>query len=245
MLARIFVPLHLDLKTDIVMIRKYILSIIAATFFAIMSAAQPNIRLADLPLSLSPDQMVEQLQQKGMHLVMGAGLTDTYRLTGKLAGLNVYVDVNYAKDSLHINHLRLSTHKAARTILEDYTTVMRWMEKHYGKPTWESTVRSHPFARWYIGFDCDIVLIATAKSTIEVYFYNNHQKRNIDYYAILKYCERNPVDTAPHLTARESVTWRSSSAPVVKKKPSKRHLRKKASKSRRKSKARKSRKRRR
>lgn len=225
--------------------RKYILSIIINLFFFIPSSSQNNIHFSDLPLSLSPDEMVEQLSQKGMHLVMGAGLSDTYRMTGRVAGMNVYVDVNFSKDSLHINHLCLSTHKAVHTILEDYTTLMRWMEKHYGKPTWESYVRSHPFARWYIGFDCDIVLIATAKSTIEVYFYNNHTKRNIDYYAILKYCERNPVNTAPHLTARESVTWRSKTVASVKKKPSKRHLRKKASQSRRKSKTRKSSRRRR
>ena len=216
------------------MIRKYFLAIILVLFFCTTSRSQSDFRFADIPLSLSPDEMVEQLSQKGMHLVMGAGLSNTYRLTGRVAGMNVYVDVNYSKDSLHINYLCLSTHKAVGTILEDYSTIIQWMEKHYGEPTWESTVRSHPFARWYIGFDCDIVLIATAKSTIEVYFYNNHTKRNIDYYAILKYCERNPVDNAPHLTARASVTWMSDSTPVIKKKPSKRQVRKKASKSRRK-----------
>jgi hypothetical protein len=83
-------------------------------------------------------------------------------------------------------------------------------------------------------------MIATAKQTVEVYFFDNHQQRNIDYYAILKYCERNPVDAVPHLSARACVTWRSDSMPSVKKKPSTRQLRKKASKSRRKAKARKS-----
>ena len=84
------------------------------------------------------------------------------------------------------------------------------MQKHYGAPTWESTVRSHPFARWYVGFDRDIVMIATASAGIEIWFYENHQRRNIDYYAILKYCERNPAPNLPMMTAQESVTWKST-----------------------------------
>jgi hypothetical protein len=60
-------------------------------------------------------------------------------------------------------------------------------------------------------------MIATAKSSVDVWFYDNHSKRNIDYYSILKYCERNPSDDVPYYTAREQVTWRSTSVPVVKK----------------------------
>ena len=216
------------------MIREYLFILLISFCMTLGVRAQQIMRFVDLPLSLSPDVMVEELQGKGMHLFMGAGIPYTYRLTGHVAGMNVFVDINYSKDTLHINHLKMSTHQSAHNMREDYALMMKWMEKHYGKPTWESTVRSHPFARWYIDFDRDIILIGTAKSTIEVYFYDNHQKRNIDYYAILKYCERNPVDNAPHLTARASVTWMSDSTPVIKKKPSKRQVRKKASKSRRK-----------
>ena len=95
---------------------------------------------------------------------------------------------------------------------------MKWMQKHYGKPTWESTVRSHRFARWYVDYDRDIVMIATAQSTVEIWFYENHTVRNIDYYAILKYCERNPNDDVPYYTAEDCVTWKSTAPPEVHKK---------------------------
>lgn len=197
---------------------------------SIWALANDRVRFADLPLTLSPNDIVEQLQQKGMRLVVDDQAPNTYRLTGQLAGLKVDADLHYTRDSMRVNYLRLSTRTAARSVLEDYRVVMQWMEKHYGKPTWESTVRSHPFARWFVDFDQDIVVIVTAKSTVEVWFYNNHLQRHFDYYSILKYCERNPVENAPNLTARESVTWRSATTPSAKKKPSKRHLRKKASK---------------
>jgi hypothetical protein len=59
-------------------------------------------------------------------------------------------------------------------------------------------------------------MIATAKSSVDIWFYDNHSKRNIDYYSILKYCERNPSDDVPYYTARECVTWRSTSMPTTK-----------------------------
>ncbi len=224
------------------MIRQYFLFLFLALFIVVGAKAQQHVRFVDLPLSYSPEEMIQELQGRGLHLMMGTGLPNTYRLTGHITGLNVYLDVNCSKDTLQINSLLLQTHHTERSVREDYHVLMKWMKKHYGEPTWESTVRSHPFARWYVDFDRDIVMVATARQTVEVYFFENHQKRNIDYYAILKYCERNPVDAVPHLSARACVTWRSDSMPVVKKKSSTRHLRKKTSKSRRKTKARKSRK---
>ena len=223
-----------------IMIRLYFLSISFVLFLVAGAKTQDHVRFVDLPLSYSPEELIQELQGRGLHLKMGTGLPYTYRLTGHITGLNVYLDVNCSKDTLHVNNLLLQTHQTSRSVREDYHELMKWMKKHYGEPTWEATVRSHPFARWYVDFDKDIVMIATAKQTVEVYFFDNHQQRNIDYYAILKYCERNPVDAVPHLSARACVTWRSDSMPSVKKKPSTRQLRKKASKSRRKVKARKS-----
>ena len=190
---------------------------------SIWALANDRVRFADLPLTLSPNDIVEQLQQKGMRLVVDDQTPNTYRLTGQLAGLKVDADLHYTRDSMRVNYLRLSTRTAARSVLEDYRVVMQWMEKHYGKPTWESTVRSHPFARWFVDFDQDIVVIVTAKSTVEVWFYNNHLQRHFDYYSILKYCERYPNDNVPYLTAEEQVTWKSTAPPeVTKKKVSKR-----------------------
>ena len=167
--------------------------------------AQEHTRFVDQPLDLLPDELVDALQDKGLQQ------EDRYELSGRIAGLDVWLYVNVSKDSTKINHVLLTTQlQQGNTLRDDYVALRKWMQKHYGAPTWESTVRSHPFARWYVGFDRDIVMIATASSGIEIWFYENHQRRNIDYYAILKYCERNPAPNLPLMTAQESVTWKST-----------------------------------
>ena len=167
--------------------------------------AQEHTRFVDQPLDLPPDELVDALQDKGLQQ------EDRYELSGRIAGLDVWLYVNVSKDSTKINHVLLTTQlQQGNTLRDDYVALRKWMQKHYGAPTWESTVRSHPFARWYVGFDRDIVMIATASSGIEIWFYENHQRRNIDYYAILKYCERNPAPNLPLMTAQESVTWKST-----------------------------------
>ena len=167
--------------------------------------AQEHTRFVDQPLDLPPDELVDALQDKGLQQ------EDRYELSGRIAGLDVWLYVNVSKDSTKINHVLLTTQlQQGNSLRDDYVALRKWMQKHYGAPTWESTVRSHPFARWYVGFDRDIVMISTASSGIEIWFYENHQRRNIDYYAILKYCERNPAPNLPLMTAQESVTWKST-----------------------------------
>jgi hypothetical protein len=162
-------------------------------------------RFVDQPLDLTPDELIDALVDKGLQQ------EDRYELSGRIAGLDIWLYVNVSKDSTKINHLLLTTQvQQGNTLRDDYVALRKWMQKHYGAPTWESTVRSHPFARWYVGFDRDIVMIATASAGIEIWFYENHQRRNIDYYAILKYCERNPAPNLPMMTAQESVTWKST-----------------------------------
>ena len=96
--------------------------------------------------------------------------------------------------------------------------LMEWMQMYDGTPAWEARVRSHRFARWYVDYDRDIVMIATAQTAVEIWFYENHSVRNIDYYAILKYCERYPNEDVPYYTAEDQVTWKSTAPPEVKKK---------------------------
>lgn len=203
--------------------------------------AQQSVRFTDLPLSLSPAEMVGSLQSKGLQLTAQPGTSRAYTLTGRVAGMPVTIDVFCSRDTLRIEQMKLTTQDTRHSQRDIYHTLMKWMKQHYGEPNWDSSVRSLPFARWYMDFDRDIVMQATAKGAVEIWFYNNHQQRQFDYYAILKYCERNPVDSAPHLTARESVTWHSATVPTAKKKSSKRHLRKKASKTRKRGKTRRSR----
>ena len=186
------------------MIRKYIVFISLMTCLTSVQA-QEHTRFLDQPLDLTPDELMEALEDKGLQQ------EDRYELSGRVAGLDAWFYVNVSKDSAKINHLLLTTQmQQGNTLRDDYVALRKWMQKHYGAPTWESTVRSHPFARWYVGYDRDIVMIATASSGIEIWFYENHLRRNIDYYAILKYCERNPAPNLPMMTARESVTWKST-----------------------------------
>lgn len=185
-------------------IRKYIVFL---TFLTCLTPIQGQMhtRFVDQPLDLTPDELIDALVDKGLQQ------EDRYELSGRIAGLDIWLYVNVSKDSTKINHLLLTTQvQQGNTLRDDYVALRKWMQKHYGAPTWESTVRSHPFARWYVGFDRDIVMIATASAGIEIWFYENHQRRNIDYYAILKYCERNPAPNLPMMTAQESVTWKST-----------------------------------
>lgn len=185
-------------------IQKYIVFL---TFLTCLTPIQGQMhtRFVDQPLDLTPDELIDALVDKGLQQ------EDRYELSGRIAGLDIWLYVNVSKDSTKINHLLLTTQvQQGNTLRDDYVALRKWMQKHYGAPTWESTVRSHPFARWYVGFDRDIVMIATASAGIEIWFYENHQRRNIDYYAILKYCERNPAPNLPMMTAQESVTWKST-----------------------------------
>lgn len=202
-------------------LQKYIA--ILAIFTSLTAVrAQEHTRFLDLPLDLTPEEIVEALEDKGLQQ------EDRYELSGRIAGLDVWMYVNVGKDSTKINHLLLtSQQQQGNTQRDDYVALRKWMQKHYGAPTWESTVRSHSFARWYVGFDRDIVMIATASAGVEIWFYENHQRRNIDYYAILKYCERNPAPGLPVMFARDNVTWKSTGdTSTVKKKVAKRNVRK-------------------
>jgi hypothetical protein len=174
--------------------------------------ADDHTEFLGLPLSLSPMEMIEELSNRGMQQ------EDNFSLSGRISGLNVWLNLNSNRDTSALNSMLLSTrYQQGRSQRDDYKKMMKWMRHHYGAPHWESTVRGHAFARWYLDFDRDIVMIATAKSSVDIWFYDNHSKRNIDYYSILKYCERNPSDDVPYYTARECVTWRSTSVPIVKK----------------------------
>ena len=174
--------------------------------------ADDHTEFLGLPLSLSPMEMIEELSNRGMQQ------EDSFSLSGRISGLNVWLNMNSNRDTSALNSMQLSTrYQQGRSQRDDYKKMMKWMRHHYGAPHWESTVRGHAFARWYLDFDRDIVMIATAKSSVDIWFYDNHSKRNIDYYSILKYCERNPSDDVPYYTARECVTWRSTSVPIVKK----------------------------
>lgn len=184
--------------------RKYIFCTFSMLLLAMTVCAQKHTDFVGLSLELGREEMMQNLIDKGLHS------DDSIHLSGHIAGLDVQVTFDCKKDSNSINHILVSTiHQQGQTINDDYKAMLHWLEKRYGKPNWESTVRSHRFARWYVDYDRDIILIATAQPAVEVWFYDNHVNRNIDYYSILKYCERNPVSTVPFMTAKEQVTWKS------------------------------------
>lgn len=190
-------------------IQRYTAGVLLTMLCCMAAQADDHTHFMGLSLGMQPVQMMAELQDKGLRM------KDSCLLTGRVAGVDVQLLMNCSRDTSSINHLRLTTrHLAGRNQRDDYAALMTWMRHHYGAPTWESTVRGHAFARWYVGFDRDIVMIASAPSAVDVWFYDNHKVRNIDYYSILKYCERNPSDAVPYLTARECVTWRSTTPPA-------------------------------
>lgn len=219
-------------------IRIYVTALCLA--LSIAAGADDHTQIVGLSLGLQPEQLMEKLEEKGLQR------EDRYEMSGTIVGLDFWLTLNVGKDSTTINHILLTTQEQqGLSLRDDYAVLYKWMQKHHGTPSWEGSVRSHPFARWYVGPDRDIILIATATAGIELWFYDNHRYRNIDYYSILKYCERNPSPTLPHMTAQQQVTWKSTGdTSTVKKKTARRHVRK-ATKGKRRSKTSRSKKRRR
>ena len=184
------------------------------------SQKEEHVTLLGVPLTVSPQQMVDAMISHGIHHEGQDSNRQIHQLRGKLSGTDITIEVKYDKQE-HINYVKMSTPKH-RNQNEDYIHMLHWLEKEYDTPDWQGTVRSHHFCRWFTDFDRDIVLIAAGNGTVEVWFYENHLQRNIDYYSILKYCERYPADDVPFLTARESVTWKSDSVVTKRKHVAKR-----------------------
>jgi hypothetical protein len=197
------------------MMKKHIAQILLLLLFPLLTLAQKHTDFLGIPLTQQPQELIQKLVEKGMTR------HDDSNLSGRISGLEVWLHIDASKDTVGCNYLMLTTRRQQGiSQQEDYVALMKWMQKHYGKPTWESTVRSHRFARWFIDYDRDIVMIATAQTAVEIWFYENRHVRNIDYYAILKYCERYPSSEVPFYTAQDCVTWKSTAAPEVHKKQS-------------------------
>ena len=228
----LFVPLQPNFFRKM---QKYIIQIVLLLLLPFMAMAQKHTEFVGLSLSQSPEELTEKLVEKGLQRDYSNSFS------GRIAGLNVWLSIAANKDTIGCSHMVLTTRtQQGVSQQEDYVALMRWMQKYYGKPTWESTVRGHRFARWYVDYDRDIVMIATAQSAVEIWFYENHSVRNIDYYAILKHCERYPNDDVPYFTAQDQVTWKSTAPPEVSKKKfskrrkaSRRHRTKRTSRRRR------------
>ena len=182
---------------------------------------EEHVYLLGVPLNATPQQLLEAMQHHGIRYDRMEAHRHTHLLKGRLSGMEVTIEVRCNKDDTKINLVKFHTAKY-RNQREDYERMLRWLQKEYDAPDWNGTVRSHHFCRWFVDFDRDILLMAAGDGTVEVWFYENHQQRNIDYYSILKYCERNPVDHVPYMTAQECVTWKSlSTDSTAKKKTSK------------------------
>ena len=206
---------------------------------------EEHVDFLGLPLNVTPQEMLDEMENRRLRFVQIDSAKQTYSLTGILSGIEIAVDMKCNKDLTKINYIRLSTPKH-RNQHEDFSKVLHWLLKEYDEPDWKGTVRGHRFCRWFSDIDHDIIMIATGQGAVEVWFYENHLQRNIDYYSILKYCEKNPAPDVPFLTAMESVTWKRNDSIQVRKhvarRPSKRYtLRKqklaKRMKARRKAKA--------
>ena len=188
------------------------------------SPSEEHVWLLGVPLTVSPQQMVNALTSHGISYERQDSSQHIHHLRGVLSGMDVAIEVKCGKAQANINYVKMSTAKY-RNQNEDYNRMLHWLQQEYDKPDWQGSVRSHRFCRWFADFDRDIVLIAAGNGTVEVWFYENHLQRNIDYYSILKYCERYPADDVPFMTARESVTWKSNSVVTKRKHVSKRHRR--------------------
>lgn len=206
------------------------LQLLEADSAAVAEPIELHVTLLGIPLDASPQELLSVLSQHGLRPEAGADTLSRYRLTGTVSGLPVDVEIGCNRGMTKVNFVRMSTlkhqHDGQHSYTgqhqhadqhsytdqhqhEDFERMSRWLHKEYGPADWTGSVRSHPFRRWFIDFDHDIVLIATGSGTVEVWFYENHDRRNVDYYSILKYCERHPSADVPFMTAQGQVTWKN------------------------------------
>ena len=206
---------------------------------SLTESSEEHVQLLGIPLSATPQQLLDAMRHHGIHYDRLDGTSHTHWLHGTLSGMEITIEVRCNKNEDKINLVKFSTSKHLNQH-EDYERMLRWLQKEYDQPDWRGTVRNHHFCRWFADFDRDIILIAAGNGSVEAWFYENHKQRNIDYYSILKYCERYPATDVPRLTAQESVTWKNDSTPVVRKHVAKRHGKKRSSLKKRKTYRRKS-----
>ena len=82
----------------------------------------------NIPLSLSPADLSAQLVAKGLRQ------QDSCTLSGRIAGLDVWLRIGANKDTTGCSHLMLSTNsQQGLNLNDDYTALMKWMQRHYGK----------------------------------------------------------------------------------------------------------------
>ena len=187
-----------------------------------------HVELLGVKLSATPQELIDQMEENSLLLDYIDSAKHICYLSGTMGAMPITVEIRCNKNMTKINLVKMKT-APDRNQHEDYDRMLRWLRKEYDEPDWQGIVRSHRFCRWFCDFDHDIILIATGEGTVESWFYENHQQRNIDYYSILKYCEKNPSDNVPFLTAAESVTWkRNDSTTVVRRHVATRHKRRAA-----------------
>ncbi len=181
------------------------------------AVAVEHVSLFGVQLNAGVQPMLDAMQRQGFWQISLDSVKHCYMLGGDIDGISVFVVIAADHSLQAINHVRISTTPGSGNANADYRRLYEWLTDAYDEPDWQSTVRSHKFSRWFVDFDRDIVLITTGRGTAEAYFYENHKQRNVDYYSILKYCEKNPADGLPLMTAAESVTWKRNDSIAVRK----------------------------
>ena len=83
-------------------LQKYITILVFLTSLTIVRA-QEHTRFLDLPLDLAPEEIMETLEDKGLQR------ENLFELSGRIAGLDVWLYVNVNKDSTKVNQLLLTT----------------------------------------------------------------------------------------------------------------------------------------
>jgi len=194
-----------------------------------LEASVVHVEFLGVSMKAAPQEMLDVMKERGIDFLGVDSTEQAYLLTGTLSGMEMSVEIYCNKEYTKMDYIKMSTplpqhstaakgHNAtAHSLHHDFDKLLRWMRNQYDEPDWKGMVRGHRFCRWFLDFDHDIVLIATGRGNAEVYFYENHNRRNIDYYAILKYCERNPALNVPMMTAEESISWKRNDS-IVKKK---------------------------
>ena len=97
------------------MMKKYIKMVCLLGMLCLPVEADDHTEFLGLPLSLSPAEMIDELSNKGMQQ------EDSFSLSGRISGLNVWLNLNSNRDTSALNSILLSTKsQQGRTPRDDY-----------------------------------------------------------------------------------------------------------------------------
>ncbi|MBR1643918.1 MAG: hypothetical protein IJ684_00900 [Bacteroidales bacterium] len=211
-----------------------VLLLLLAVAIALSAEAQESLRFAGQSLATAPERFVAQLQRDGFRLDKRYDSFHSFRLLGPVAGRELFVEVSCDSTFSTICNVLVSTrNRNDRQPEADFALLQGWLQDSLGLPACRGEVGDTRFCLWPRDGGRDVLLVSARQSVVEVYFYENHRLRHLDYNAIVTHCAESSDGSLEGAAAPTSVfhprrdAVRDTSqpdAPAVEREPATRRL---------------------